>query len=492
MMAHWQGHERIALWMGNPNVASAWLAMLAMLACGTLLAILGCRRLNKWRWLCGGILLCAVILLFLLAGFTYSRGGYVAILTGCTAAGVLQSWRCKTGWQRLSSLVPTVLFVGLLAFGVPAGVTRLAAVGDTRDLSIRNRLAVWRGAAMLTHEYPLRGVGERPGRLYTIFYQPLEKNESYNGMLGDFQTIASSHGLPLATGLLALLLLSFFWALTVWWHSRDPLLLWMAAAVGVFLLTGLFTTCHNDATIQWTLVALFLGTCSVAWWRGKAIRFFLWSCAVSLGMATAISFLTWKAGGVFHARFPYRITPGPLEAIRMTECLVKPNRPTGQDIVFIYERPVFAAQMDWEEFLRGIALPMAAHGHRVLVVPITADAFDEAALQQVILRERAMLEASEYALAVHGANVANLIIRAVRGIPTAACPQMIAVDALIPHHPFTERRIEGNAWEGPIFLMQENMIDTSEMEQLCKELPNIRFGTWQSIQTVRNRSENVR
>ncbi len=484
MISHWQGQERLSLWLENPNVACAWLAMLAMLAIGAFLAVQECHWRSRTRWLFGVVLLCIVAFIFLLAGFTYSRGGYVAIFTGCMMAGVLQGRRCRGCWPRLRPLMPGFLFIGILTGMVPAGAGRLAAVGDTGDLSIQNRLAVWRGAAMLTHEYPLHGVGERPGRLYTVFYQPLGKNEFYNGMVGDFQTIASSYGLPLATGLLALLLSTVFWALATWWKRNEVLLLWMSAAIGVYLLAGVFTSCYVAPTVRWTLFVITVVTCGWAWRKGSAPRCFLRPCMAGLGTALVMAFLMWGVGGILQGRLPYRMTPGPQEAIVPNECFFTPRKPVGMCILLLYEHQEFAAQMDWERMLRRKALPLAENGYRILMVPVSAKITEEGMWQQVILRGRAKLGGGKYVVLVHGADVANLIIRAMRGIPIDVLPQFLMIDSLIPNHLFAERRIEECAWNGPIFLEPEHELDASEVEQLCRILPNLRVGTWRDCRLI--------
>ncbi len=123
----------------------------------------------------------------LLLVMTYSRGGYVAFGIGLVSLAVL-------GCRRASILFGGI-FVMLLMI-VPEASARAASFNVTQDLSIWNRLVLWKSACEICVDNPLFGVGRPVGEVFMAWYQAMESGQIYRTAVSDYLTIGARYGLP--------------------------------------------------------------------------------------------------------------------------------------------------------------------------------------------------------------------------------------------------------------------------------------------------------
>lgn len=184
-----KGNERWQGKWGTPNIAAAVVGPIALLcyAYANLLFRINSRYPYViWSGV-GLLLLLAVAGMYFLVK-TYSRGGWVAFLVGFLALMLLMR-----GHRR--SLGAGVAGFVLMISIQPAGVDRAATATATfEDLSVRNRLLVWRGALEMIVDHP-QGVGVgKFGECFQDFYQEPWHNGSYSTAVNDYLTLAVEHG----------------------------------------------------------------------------------------------------------------------------------------------------------------------------------------------------------------------------------------------------------------------------------------------------------
>ena len=199
----YQGVSRWDFGLENPNKTAVLLAFLLLLL---LVVILRTRR----RW----ILWCSTALAIPL-GYafvhTFSRGGFVALLAGA-AVIFMGRWREmeKSRWIPLLVVV-MLLTVSAVWIGF-AG--RLAASVPSADMSVGNRLMVWRTVPNMMVDAPGGWGRGNAGTAFMGWYQPLSRQERY-------RTLVSSH---------------FTWLVECGWCGRWMIVIGWMSVMGLGLL----------------------------------------------------------------------------------------------------------------------------------------------------------------------------------------------------------------------------------------------------------------
>ena len=135
-----------------PNAFAAFLLLMLPLAAAR--CALGRSRREAFDY--GAV----TVLLGLAFVLTYSRGAYVALaLTAIAAAVVLRSGGRSALWRLGIAAAATAVIVALLTHAPGAVVSRTAAVLDSGNSSIQDRLSFWTSAVGIFRDYPALGSG---------------------------------------------------------------------------------------------------------------------------------------------------------------------------------------------------------------------------------------------------------------------------------------------------------------------------------------------
>lgn len=187
---------------------------------------------------------------------TYSRGGYVAFAVGLT---VLVCEGC-----RKTAIAAGGLFAIALKF-LPHAVERAVALNAVQDMSIRNRLVLWKSVCEMCADNPLFGVGRSIGEVYMAWYQPLERTQAYQTAVSDYLTLGARYGLPallLWVSAIAFVVVGLFRRTR---RMKSPFSSALAAGVLSYAVASVFSTFYTTPVLFCFFVAaLLIGGSSVA------------------------------------------------------------------------------------------------------------------------------------------------------------------------------------------------------------------------------------
>ena len=239
---------RLQLWFRSPNLCATFLVPLVIILVGVIYA--NCRILGRLPWL-KYVLYFSCIVTLVLVFLTFSRGGWLACVSGLSLSALFLGWRKKVAW-----LWP-VMFSGLIMVSRP-GLQRVLESNLTEDRSCVNRILVWKGGCGIIANHPFAGVGGPPlvGEYYETHYQRHVSVGGYSTLVNDFLTIAAAYGLPwgwlFSTSLCFICLGSFYcWHCRTVENPRGILVLFSACAVFSWMICGIFSTLfiHPSANI---------------------------------------------------------------------------------------------------------------------------------------------------------------------------------------------------------------------------------------------------
>jgi O-antigen ligase len=202
----------------------------------------------RWGWPAWLVGLAALAL-------TYVRGAWLAFAAGTLGAAL------ALGRHRL--LVLAVAAAGMLALAAVPGVhSRLSGLGNLRDDTTRDRLAMLDAGVRLVRAHPLTGIG--PGQLRHLYPEvasPEAMRQATSHLHNTPLQIAVERGLPGWVAWLAIFVTFFARAAAVMRRlpaaaPARPVALGSLVAIGAFLISGLFE--YNFGDTEVLLVALTL------------------------------------------------------------------------------------------------------------------------------------------------------------------------------------------------------------------------------------------
>lgn len=186
-------HLRWNLGWHNPNPAGAFVAMWIPWLWG--FAAMALRTGGRLRFIAAVALLLEAGLWFLLCK-TYSRGALVAVVAAATLF-ILMEWLrggrthlWKAVFARLAMVAGLLVATGFFDRITPGYVVQDASAG--------NRLTLWRGGLQMIAVSPWTGWGVgQSGPAFMHWFQPLEANEAYLGMVNSYLHVGVERGLPI-------------------------------------------------------------------------------------------------------------------------------------------------------------------------------------------------------------------------------------------------------------------------------------------------------
>lgn len=214
---------RMELGLGNPNKAATLIAML-------MIAVWGLAYVRRWGFWVGLMLFCGLAIALL---HTSSRGGLVAMLAGSICLLCFSS----RPWRPRCKLAVVIVTMGLMLYSAQTNAAHRYVKGiAASDLSISNRLLIWKQVPRMMLDAPGGwGIGNS-GNAYMQWYQPIGRFESY-------RTLVNSHFTWLVEfGWLGRIAYLFGWSvvfLICWPTAKNrwfcvPLGIWTAFAAGAF------------------------------------------------------------------------------------------------------------------------------------------------------------------------------------------------------------------------------------------------------------------
>lgn len=231
-MFHYHGNERLQYFFYSPNTFGAFLCMVILL--GFYLFLYLAEHKNKYIKLSSIPIFAGIIYLEFILAMTYSRGGYIALLTGIAVL----YWIIRKKYCFL--LAGTFIFSLICT---SAGIQRLASVNNVGNGSIYNRLLLWHGGTGIIANNYLMGMDfSNVGKAYTAWYQPLWLNEIYIGLISDYLNIAVIYGIFVLCGYLIVIFTLTWIALRIAQKSENLLCGALVAAIVSYLLSSTFST----------------------------------------------------------------------------------------------------------------------------------------------------------------------------------------------------------------------------------------------------------
>ncbi len=187
MSCHFHGIPRLQWPFDSPNKLAAFIVLLLpffIIFVHGLWSGDGRGRMARVGMALGAI--CAIAGTIALVA-TYSRGGYVAFAAGLTALACIGCRKTAVAAGGLFALVLKIL---------PHAAERAVALNVVQDMSIRNRLVLWKSVCAMCVDNPLFGVGRSVGEVYMAWCQQLERTQAYKTAVSDYLTLGARYGLP--------------------------------------------------------------------------------------------------------------------------------------------------------------------------------------------------------------------------------------------------------------------------------------------------------
>lgn len=383
MSYFYDGHSRLALFLANPNHDGCLhvLAVFVLLAFAAYLL----RRKRTMHLVCGLICGIGTMAAASFVALTYSRGSYVSLLVVSLAASVGTVWRnrrhspCGGLVHYLRNFWLPAAFLLLVLCALPGGGRRMATMASpAADLSIANRLHLWRGGAVVLAHNWLHGLGAdcpQPARGYSLWLQPAEKHEVYRTFVSDVLTNSVRLGLPIYGLLLAWCLWGCLALLNLWYRCGRAELLWLLCSVAAFLLCGVFNTCTDETLLR----NLFLTLMAAVWCivtRARLLQgqtHLLRHGLQALCLSAIFCIGLYEAGLLAERLMPYQASPLPGDSRdHLSEITLAPRQTTAS------RRVLFFAD-NLEEHARTLLVPLASRGVYVQAVRCAGgvDSIDE-------------------------------------------------------------------------------------------------------------------
>lgn len=302
-------HLRWNLGFLNPNIAGAFIAILiAFLSPITTIW----PKCKSARFIFTLSFVAELILWFLLAQ-TYSRGAFVAAVICALACGVffLLCDGSKINILRILALKVALVAIILLSTEFFA---RISPDYVKDDASISARTALWQGGLKMISQAPLRGWGYgKSGEEYINWYQDLEDEREYAGMVNGHLLLATEYGLPV----LFFILILFLFPISLGFFSAKQLYgLPLCGALGLlaFLIVNLFNSLWVFAIFLWIITPIYILASAYACriQLKRLARLFLQSLVASFSICSLIYLISIYYSDNRIAKLPgyVRLNPG--------------------------------------------------------------------------------------------------------------------------------------------------------------------------------------
>ena len=278
-------HLRWNLGFLNPNIAGAFIAVLIAFL-SPIAAVW-----PKYKSVRIIFILCfaAELILWFLLAKTYSRGAFVAAVMCMLVCNVF-FLLCKGAKKNIFCVLTikaVLVTIVILSTGFFARISPDYVKGDA---SISARATLWQGGLKMVSQAPLSGWGYRKsGEEYINWYQDLDDEREYAGMVNGYLLLATEFGLPV----LFFILLLFLFPISLGFFSYKQLYgLPLCGALGLlaFLIANLFSSLWVLAIFLWVIMPIYILAVAYAFRikPKKLVQLFAWSSLASFSICSLI------------------------------------------------------------------------------------------------------------------------------------------------------------------------------------------------------------
>ena len=298
-------HVRWNLGFVNPNIAGAFIAMLLAFV----IPFSG-KFLDKGAKRVFSVLLFFIIeapLWFLLAK-TYSRGALAATCICVLAYAIILSIQARSFKQVAYFLLPKVALLALILCAT-GFIWRTTPSYISGDGSVSARTTLWQGGLKMVATEPISGWGkDNSGSEYINWYQDIDDERKYAGMVNSYLYMAVERGLPILFVGLGFLLFFVFWGV----NTSEGIFAAISTAGGLGILSYLtlnfFSTLIVFNSMQ-ILLGLFIGIIVIS----NIVTLYRFRLGIlgkviisAFTLSFACCFGTYSAGYVLNEGYVYR------------------------------------------------------------------------------------------------------------------------------------------------------------------------------------------
>ncbi len=282
-------HLRWNLGFLNPNIAGAFIAILIAFL-SPITALWPKRKSVRIIFI---LCLVAELMLWFLLAKTYSRGAFVAAVM-CTLVCGIFFLLCKESKKNIFCILAikaTLIIIIILSTGFFA---RISPDYVKDDASVSARTTLWQGGLEMVSQAPLKGWGYgKSGEEYINWYQDLDDEREYAGMVNGYLLLATECGLPVLFFILLLFLFPIFLG---FFNFKQLYGLPLCGASGLlaFLTVNIFSSLWVFGVFLWVMTPIYILACSRAFriQPKKLARIFAWSLFASFSVCSLIYFLS--------------------------------------------------------------------------------------------------------------------------------------------------------------------------------------------------------
>ena len=258
--------------LGNPNKTAALIAILMV----TVWSLDYVKKYGFWLALTcfAGLGICLM--------YTISRGGLAAAFAGLSILAVWQPWP----WERSKVVAMGISIWIILGFSLYLN-TQDRYLQGTDDLSILNRLEIWKKAPQMMVDAPGGWGWGNSGKAYVEWYQPVDRSEDYRTLVNSHLTWLVEFGWPVR------FLYLFAWGVMVLlcWPSKENR--WWSIPLGIwatFFVAAIFSSVAESPWLWIVPILSLLPVLFSRWIKKTWPRPLLWSLPVAVSCLILLIF----------------------------------------------------------------------------------------------------------------------------------------------------------------------------------------------------------
>lgn len=346
---------RLQLLFDSPNKLAAFLNLILPLFMISV-CYLWAQKDKLQRMLAVMLMLLVLLGEFLLVK-TYSRGGYIAFSVGLVSLFIFGCRRCAFLFGGLFMLMIAV---------VPKASIRAVSFSMTQDLSILNRLVLWKSVCEICVDNPLSGVWRSVGEVFTAWYQPMERTQVYLTAVNDYLTIGAQYGLPVLMLWLSVIFVVVIGLARMARHKKTRLGTAVVVGLVSYSIAAVFSTFYTTLLLSVSFVFLLIVGGVVLMLNGdiKNGRVLLHSIVLSVMICLVICVIGFWGRPNGRIIYEYKEIDGIDYVVTKTE-----HNPIKEGVVYLFDHTEQTLESEGRRTVRHLLKP----GRAVVAIGISPD-----------------------------------------------------------------------------------------------------------------------